>query len=90
MAAIAGRWEPSHTLQLQELGLERLATRREAICKRFAQRTASGSRHQDLFTPLNTNTRRGSQGTRFMEMRKRTDTYYKSALPYLTRLLNQS
>ena len=48
MAAITGRWEASHTLQLQNLALERLSVRRENICKRFALRTATLSRHQDL------------------------------------------
>ena len=89
MAAITGRWEPSHTLQLLELGLDRLGARRDRICKRFAERTARSSRHQDMFTPIQTNTRRGAQGTRYAEIRARTGTYYKSALPYLTRILNQ-
>ena len=88
MAAITGRWEPSHTKQLLELGLDRLEARRVSICKRFARRTALNSRHQDLFQGLESNTRRGTQG-KFMEIKARTDTYYKSALPYLTRLLNQ-
>ena len=89
MAAITGRWEPSHTQQLLELGLDRLGPRRDLICERFAKRTARNSRHQDMFTPIETNTRRGAQGTRYAELRARTGTYYKSALPYLTRLLNQ-
>ena len=89
MAAITGRWEPSHTQQLLELGLDRLGARRDRICKRFAERTARSSRHQDMFTPIQTNTRRGAQGTRYAEIRARTGTYYKSALPYLTRILNQ-
>ena len=40
MAAITDRWEPSHTHQLLELGLDRLEARRDRICKRFARRTA--------------------------------------------------
>ena len=89
MAAITGRWAPSHTQQLLELGLDRLGARRTLICKRFAERTARNSRHQDMFTPIQTNTRRGARGTRYAEIRARTGTYHKSALPYLTRLLNQ-
>ena len=88
MAAISGRWEPSHTQQLLELGLDRLGDRRDRICKRFSRRSAHNSRHQDLFQPLESVTRRGSQG-KFVEIAARTGTYYKSALPYLTRLLNQ-
>ena len=57
MAAIAGRWEPSHSRQLLELGLERLAPRRQKLCKVWAQRTARDSRHQDLFVPSGARTR---------------------------------
>ena len=89
MAAITGRWLPSHTQQLLDLGLDRLGPRRDLLCKRFAERTARDSRHQDLFNPVQTNTRMGTQGTRYTEIRARTSTYYKSALPYLTRVLNQ-
>ena len=39
-------------------------------------------------TPLESVTRKGSQG-KFVEIATRTGTYHKSALPYLTRLLNQ-
>ena len=86
--AITGRWEASHTLQLQNLALERLSVRRENICKRFALRTARLSRHQDLFQPLTSITRRGKSGTKYHEIPTRTSSYHKSALPYLTRLLN--
>ena len=85
MAAITGRWEPSHTQQLLDLGLDRLGPRRDLLCKRFAERTAQSSRHSDLFTRVQTNTRRGQH---FTEIRARTATYHNSALPYLTRLLN--
>ena len=37
MAAIAGRWEPSHSCQLLDLGLERLAPRRLRLCRVWAQ-----------------------------------------------------
>ena len=89
MAAITGRWEPSHTKQLLDLGLDRLKPRRDLLCKRFAERTAQNSRHKVLFNPIQSNTRMGAQGTRYMEVRTRTATYHKSALPYLTRVLNQ-
>ena len=59
MAAIAGRWEPSHSRQLIDLGLERLAPRRLRLCQVFAQRTAKDSRHMDLFTPSGARPRPG-------------------------------
>ena len=88
MAAITGRWAPSHTQQLLELGLDRFGPRRTLICKRFAERTARDSRHTNMFTAVQTNTRRGAEGSHYLEIKARTSTYYKSALPYLTRLLN--
>ena len=88
MAAIAGRWEPSHTRQLLELGLERLAPRRLRLCQTFAQRTARDSRHQDLFVPTGARPRQGKHVQMFRTPQTRTVTHYNSALPYLTRLLN--
>ena len=67
MAAITGRWERSHSAQLRELGLERLELRRQRICKRFGERTAKDSRHQDMFS-VNPNTRtRGGKDIRYCE-----------------------
>ena len=89
MAAIAGHWEPSHTRQLEDLGLERLALRRSKLCERFARRTATNSRHMDMFTPMVTLQRKAKHGKKYREIAARTKTYHNSALPYLTRLLNQ-
>ena len=91
MAAITGRWHPSHTEQLAELALEPLEARRTRICRRFAERTATRSRHMDLFSlesaGVNVTTRRAGRGI-YREPNCRTASYYKSAVPYLTRLLN--
>ena len=50
MAAITGRWHPSHTSQLEKLSLEPLDTRRTRLCQRFGARTATKSRHTDIFS----------------------------------------
>ena len=89
MAAIAGRWEPSHSLQLLQLGLEPLKLRREKICQTFAERTAKDSRHTNLFTQTGFLPRKGKITKVFRETISRTATHYSSALPYLTRLLNK-
>ena len=89
MAAITGHWEPSHTRQLEQLGLQRLALRRTKLCKRFALRTATDSRHTDMFSPIPSRPRKGKIVKKYREPRARTQTYFKSALPYLTRLLNE-
>jgi hypothetical protein len=90
MAAITGRWEPSHTRQLDELGLDRLSLRRIRLCERFAKRTATSSRHMDMFIPIETLQRTAKHSKKFRECATRTQNYYNSALPYLTRLLNNS
>ena len=48
MAAITGRWVLSHTAQLRERGLKRLELRRQRICERFGERTATNSRAEDI------------------------------------------
>ena len=91
MAAILGHWLPSLTQQLGELGLERLDLRRDKICGRFAMRTATKSRHRDIFTLAPAGLQRpGKQGLKYREPRARTAAYRKSAVPYLTRLLNSN
>ena len=91
MAAIAGHWAPSLTDQLAELGLERLSSRRNTLCTRFAVATATKSRHMDIFTPAHTNSLRpGKRSLKYRVPWARTAAYRKSAVPYLTRLLNSS
>ena len=89
MAAIVGHWAPSLTGQLSELGLERLSDRRDRLCARFAMATAAKSRHKDIFKVARINQPRpGKRFRKFVEPRARTAFYRKSAVPYLTRLLN--
>ena len=89
MAAIVGYWAPSLTDQLAELGLERLAARRDTLCARFAVATATKSRHKDIFEVAQVNhPRPGKRSLRYREPRARTAAYRMSAVPYLTRLLN--
>ena len=89
MAAIVGHWAPSLTDQLLDLGLERLNARRVQICKRFAHTTTTKSRHKDIFTVAVSNHPRPVKASRkFVEPITRTAGYRKSAVPFLTRLLN--
>ena len=88
MAAIAGRWDPSHSGQLSQLDLEPLGPRRVKICWTFAAHTARDSRHMDLFVPSGARPRRGKLVKTFREPKSRTAAHYNSAVPYLTRLLN--
>ena len=89
MAAIVGHWHPYLTQQLGELGLEDLDLRREKIC--FAMHTATKSCHRDIFTLAPAGLQRTSkQGLKYREPNARTAAYRKSAVPYLTRLLNSN
>ena len=82
MAAIVGYWMPLYTEQLAQLGLEKLV-------KRYAESTTTRSCHKDIFKPATTNpARTGKTTLKYWESLARTATYYKSAAPYLTRLLN--
>ena len=88
MAAITGRWEPSHSRQLQTLCLEQLSARRTQLCATFAQRTARDSRHMDIFTLSGAPERPGKAARPYREPFCRTGAHFNSAVPYLTRLLN--
>ena len=89
MAAIVGCWAPSLTEQLEALGLERLDGRREKLCSRWAKNTALKSRHKDIFTPVTGGPlRQAKKSRKYYEPRARTAGYRRSAVPYLTRLLN--
>ena len=90
MAAITGRWEPSHSRQLQDLALEKLAARRTKLCATFAKRTAEDSRHRDIFTLSGAPVRPGKAAKPYREPFCRTGAHYNSAVPYLTRLLNSN
>ena len=73
------------------LGLKPLVVRRQELCERFAQKTASvGNRHCDLFQLE----KDGSHDTRssydkFREHVCSKSRFFNSPLPFLTRILNQ-
>ena len=89
VAAITGSWREDYTAACTRLGIEAdLGSRRRKLCRTFAQKTATNSRHQDLFTKLDNppNTRGG--GKVWREPKCKTRRHLQSARPYLTRLLN--
>ena len=72
------------------LGLKPLYIRREELCKRFAVNTAKpGSRHSNLFQLEKTGHHYTRSTDRYREHVTTKGRFYKSPLPYLTRLLNQ-
>ena len=76
-------------ISCKRLGLQPLAERRQKLALKFAKRTISKSRHGDLFTKLEKpHEGRGGLKREWKEPHCRTRRHLKSALPYLTRLLN--
>jgi hypothetical protein len=79
----------SYESVLETLQLERLDARRESLSHNFALKCTKSSQHNTIF-PLNTNFRENMRHTKkFKEHQCRTSRYYKSAVPYMARLLNK-
>ena len=79
----------SYESVLETLQLERLDARRESLSHNFALKCTKSSQHNTIF-PLNTNFRENMRHTKkFKEHQCRTSRYYKSAVPYIARLLNK-
>ena len=71
------------------LKLEPLDARRQKLALESAQQTVKKSRHCDMFTKLeNPHISRGGAKRVWREPPCKTKRHLKSALPYLTRLLN--
>ena len=88
-AIILGDRYASYESALNALNLERLDNRRTDLCYRFALKCTRSPRHQWMF-PLNPNVRSSSRNPKpFLEHYCRTARYFKSAIPYMARLLNQ-
>ena len=87
VAVTSGTGWREYYATLARLGLTRLAARREKLCRTFATRTVARSRHRDLF-PRRTNAHNTRRGGAFIEDVCRTRRRFRSARPYLARLLN--
>ena len=88
VAAFSDRREDP-AISCLRLGLQPLANRRQKLALKFAKQTVSKSRHSDLFTRLeNPHEGRGTVKREWREPKCRTRRHMKSALPYLTRLMN--
>ena len=87
-AIILGSGYRSYRNALEKLSQDTLYTRRLQLCKNFAEKCNKNPRHADLFTPnpRYTNLRNKKK---FLEPKCSTSRYYKSAVPFLTRLLNK-
>ena len=89
---ILGTFEYSYEISCTLLGIEPLYLRRITLCTNFAKKTAFSphSRHKDLFLkPVNHHDTR-VKNTKFIEHSWNRERFYKSPLPFLTRLLNNT
>ena len=89
-AIILGKDYNNYEHALQTLGRERLSQRRENLCLKFAMKSLKSEKFQSWFTvdsnPMNT--RRKLK--KIKEADTRTARFKKSALPYMTSLINKS
>ena len=84
MAICFNRWDLSYLAALARAGLPRLDSRRKKLARTWGERAAR-QHGQTFFTPNPVKTR-GAK--RFLEPYCRTNRRMKSAIPYITRLLN--
>ena len=88
VSVLLGRADFDYGRSCALLGLKPLNVRRQELCKRFAMKTASpGCRHNDLFRIQSSG--HNTRGEFYREHFCHSNRFYKSALPYLTRTLNQ-
>ena len=75
---------------LMTLKMEKLEDRREAICLKFAQKSFKSKKFSSWFVPdsKEINTRRELKMVK--EVKTRTNRFKKSALPYMTGILNKN
>ena len=88
ISIIFGQADFSYDRTCALLGVKPLYIRRQELCDRFSVKTASPTcRHSELFQAQKSgyNTRSDN----FREHFCRTTRFYKSALPFLTRSINQ-
>ena len=88
LAIILGYSYKSYKSALLQSKLDRLDLRRDKLTSTFALKCMNNPRHSDIF-PLNENLRQNMRNPkRFNEYSCKSTRFYKSAIPFMTRLLN--
>ena len=72
----------------KKTGLVTLDKRREILTGKFAIESFKSKRHNDMFTQKVFGRAPGRYESIVQEKQCRTDRYYKSAVPYMSRMLN--
>ena len=90
LAVILGNEYNSYESALAVLNLERLDHRRTTLCRKFAEKCTLSTRHANMF-PKNTQIRHNTRKPKpFFEFMCETSRYFKSSIPYMARLLNET
>ena len=89
-AIILGSKYKSYQNALKTLNQEMLSTRRLNHCKTFANKCLNHPRHSDLFQVNPRYSSHSRTKKKFLEPKCRTTRYYNSAIPFLTRILNNT
>ena len=87
-AIILGSEYKSYRNALKVLAQDKLDTRRLKLCTTFAEKNAKHPRHADLFQPNPRYSGNTRSKNKFITPKCMTTRYYKSAVPFLTRVLN--
>ena len=87
---ILGQNYSSYKNGLKELNLENLNKRREEICLKFAKNCLKNEKVNNMFPKTKTKHRMKKRKQRKFKTKKiKTDRYKRSAVPYMTNLLNE-
>ena len=89
-AIILGKNYYSYESSLSYLKLERLDSRRETLCLRFAKKCLDNPNHKLMFPPNNTSRTNMRNPKPYHEPQCSTSRYYYSSIPYMSRLLNKN
>ena len=80
----------SYTKARESLREPTLKERRIELCKTFANKCVKNPRHSHLFPKLDPSRPLTRETKPFIEYHCRTKRFYDSAIPFLTRLLNEN
>ena len=92
LSVILGEHYHTHEIALTLLEEELLEDRRESQCLTFARKFVIDPRHKNKFStpPTKTVNTRYQNPNKYAEVITRTKRFYKSPIPYFTRLLNSA
>ena len=79
----------SYTEACRYFKIEKLHTRREKLCLNFAQKEYK-KHNSNIFKKMTSKSSRPSNKKLVLEPLSRTERHYRSAIPYLSRLLNSN